>query len=951
MKKKTVLKRLLSLVLLFVFALPLTACSILPESDNNQNDSEQNNQPNAEIYAIYTLYAENSAQNGETPLSYEDWLKSIKGEKGDPGAPGKDGVGIVDIYLSDDGYLYVKLTGDTTYRNLGKISGGTSSGEPTTPTEYSQGLEYCANSDKTGYAVKGVGLCLDKDIKIPATHLDKPVTEIKYEAFYNETAITSVVLPDTVTTIEGEAFSNCTSLESINIPNGVTEIGFFVFANCTALSNINIPNSVVKIGHASFNGCTSLKSINIPNGVTTIEAGAFYGCGLEVVSLPSTISSIKDSAFKDCSSLAIINFEGSTDAWRVIYKGENCTEGIPATRVICSNGEVEFQATPIPPEPTCTIINIQGYEAGINLDWLRELAAEFEALYSDYSFEPGKTGIKFEIEGVRSTDTSSMLQSNIHMYVTSGSNGADSGRTMSAKQLVVSIDDIVSEQFETREDENGEEYLVSIREKVMPNYYNETLCSPDLSSNQTISPYYKAKYGLSDNFKFNTCYAMPSYGIENGGLSYDAYNFACYGLYLADPTWAAANPNKVFEYTSKFGTATFVKGSGTGNVLDGAKLYCGNDGICGTWDDGLPTTLQDFFILCDYMKNEHGIAPLTAYGASIGQRNRIVTAFNNALSGSAAIQAAYTYDSDGEEVEILNETSAFSADLLFGSATPNHFRANTSKVVITPENGYLARRTAGRYYALVAMQVAYDNDWYSAGSKNPLDSHLNAEERFVLNGLDAREPCGMLLEGNYWYNEAKKAGVINKFADQAFFDKPGMTEPDIRWMQMPTAVFQSEAVTEGNGRPHNGVCTGGAPIVLNAKYKDDANIVNALKMFMQYIHTDDALSLYTGSQGVYRAGMDYEIKDADYENLSSFQRSWVESYAKRERAIEPVSYEGITDSNSGQVNLGNGYEYYTIYQGGSGVEATNARNLFIRSTMSYNDWMACESYWQKLLQK
>ncbi len=597
-----------------------------------------------------------------------------------------------------------------------------------------------------------------------------------------------------------------------------------------------------------------------------------------------------------------------------------------------------------------TEIQIQGYEAGVNLDWLRELAAEFEALYSDYSFEPGKTGIKFEIEDVRSTDTSSMLQSNIHMYVTSGSNGADSGRTMSGKQFVVSIDDIVSEQFETREDENGEEYLVSIREKCMPNYYNENMCSPDLSSNQTMDPYYKAKYGLSDNFKFNTCYAMPSYGLENAGLSYDAYNFACYGLYLADPTWAAQNPNLVTTYTSKFGTATFVKGSGDGNVLDGAKLYCGNDGEYDTWDDGLPTTLQDFFILCDYMKNAHDIAPLTAYGSSIGQRNRIVSTFNNALSGSAAIQATYTYDSDGEEVEIVKETGAFSADLLFGNATPYHYKANTEKVVITPQNGYLARRTAGRYYAICATQIVYDNDWYSAGSKNPLDSNLNAEERFVLNGINGRELCGMLIEGNYWYNESKKAGAMVKFAEEAPWDRPNMTEPDIRWMQMPTAVYQEDAVVAGAGRTHAGIAAGSAPIVINAKYKDDANIVNALKMFMQYIHTDDALSLYTGSQGVYRGGMDYEVKQADYNRLSSFQQSYIDSYALRDRTIEPVSYEGITDSNAGQVNLGDGYEYYTVYQGGSSVETTNAKNLFIKSTMSYNDWMACESYWQKLLQ-
>lgn len=39
-----------------------------------------------EVYASYVAYAE---ANGETPLSYEEWLASIKGEKGDKGDDGK----------------------------------------------------------------------------------------------------------------------------------------------------------------------------------------------------------------------------------------------------------------------------------------------------------------------------------------------------------------------------------------------------------------------------------------------------------------------------------------------------------------------------------------------------------------------------------------------------------------------------------------------------------------------------------------------------------------------------------------------------------------------------------------------------------------------------------------------------------------------------------------------
>ncbi len=44
-----------------------------------------------DIVAVYKAYQANAEAKGETPLSYEDWLKSVKGEKGDKGDKGDDG--------------------------------------------------------------------------------------------------------------------------------------------------------------------------------------------------------------------------------------------------------------------------------------------------------------------------------------------------------------------------------------------------------------------------------------------------------------------------------------------------------------------------------------------------------------------------------------------------------------------------------------------------------------------------------------------------------------------------------------------------------------------------------------------------------------------------------------------------------------------------------------------
>lgn len=159
------------------------------------------------------------------------------------------------------------------------------------------------------------------DVTIPSRYKGKPVTVIDPVAFYNNSAVTSVTIPDSVTAIPDYAF------------------GF-----CSQLTNISIPNSVTFIGFSAFNSCTSLKSITLPSSLSTIQSYAFYNCeNLKTIRIPVSVTSIGNYAFDVCPSLMTVTYPGSKTQWDDnITKGSN--NDVLENHLICAKLEATFTA-------------------------------------------------------------------------------------------------------------------------------------------------------------------------------------------------------------------------------------------------------------------------------------------------------------------------------------------------------------------------------------------------------------------------------------------------------------------------------------------------------------------------------------------------------------------------------------------------------------------------------
>ncbi|MCM1115189.1 MAG: leucine-rich repeat protein [Clostridium sp.] len=147
--------------------------------------------------------------------------------------------------------------------------------------------------------------------EIEKIEIGSGITTIGRLNFYNCTALTEVVLPDTLTTIgaglvQYGPFRGCSALKSIKLPEGLTTIDAYAFQDCTALESIKFPNSLTTLGSFAFTGCTSLDTVTYGTGMTSTGVEAFRSSGVKNIVFSPTITSIDRYSFYETN---IVNIE------------------------------------------------------------------------------------------------------------------------------------------------------------------------------------------------------------------------------------------------------------------------------------------------------------------------------------------------------------------------------------------------------------------------------------------------------------------------------------------------------------------------------------------------------------------------------------------------------------------------------------------------------------------
>ncbi len=152
------------------------------------------------------------------------------------------------------------------------------------------------------------------EVTIPS-HMDgSPVLGL-YKYAFNNTEVTSVVLPEGLVEIGEGGFTKCVTLRSVTLPTSLTNIGDRAFFECTNLLEVIIPEGVREIRDECFKGCINLQSVSLPSTTTNIGSQTFSGCrNLSNLMLPEGLERIDNLSFSGCYNITDMTFPSSFKA-------------------------------------------------------------------------------------------------------------------------------------------------------------------------------------------------------------------------------------------------------------------------------------------------------------------------------------------------------------------------------------------------------------------------------------------------------------------------------------------------------------------------------------------------------------------------------------------------------------------------------------------------------------
>lgn len=185
--------------------------------------------------------------------------------------------------------------------------------EPETeaPDPSSKGLTFESLGDGT-CLVSGLGTCTDTELLLPLESPDgELVIGIADYAFRGETSVRRVTLTPAICSIGEYAFYG-SGLRYIEIPAETVYIGDYAFVGCYSLTEIKV--SVDNPTYSDLSGVLFNKDQSVIICYPAGRVENFY-------TISSKVEEIRTMAFYNCKAIKLVNYVGSSSAFRTIRIG------------------------------------------------------------------------------------------------------------------------------------------------------------------------------------------------------------------------------------------------------------------------------------------------------------------------------------------------------------------------------------------------------------------------------------------------------------------------------------------------------------------------------------------------------------------------------------------------------------------------------------------------------
>ena len=357
--------------------------------------------------------------------------------------------------------------------------------------------------------------------------------------------------------------------------------------------------------------------------------------------------------------------------------------------------------------------------------------------------------------------------------------------------------------------------------------------------------------GSSRTYKVNdTYYALPWKEFFTG-IGYNASIFEKYGLYFSDVELSAVP----YSGNVGYGGGTYYF---TGDNPQAGKS-AGLDGVKGTYDDGLPTTLEELMALCHKIKDlGTNWFPFACCGGNHEDyTNYLTKALLIGLEGSERF-ANYN-DCDGE-MEIV---TGYTGEKLWGL---DGVYVPTTSIVEVKANDRSTwiniSKSVARYYAVAFIKYITVNTMI-CGHIRSAANNITVQSGFIFSDTDyaSGHHSAMIMEGSYWYTEAEHNGGFSTWDAYMFGDD----RPEFGIMPYVAAVSGSET----NKTPVLAYQNALSNVFINNNLTIDSegnkHVINACKEFLYFFYSDNEIKNYIEATGQNRLKSNYDWQQLVYE--------------------------------------------------------------------------------------